>query len=177
MKDIDFTKYPKILPYVKDAFSNGNLRAGFNNLDEETFVSIVHEWIEKYEKDVENMIENTFWLYELTRGNTGHDTLSKNWQRIKETFPNTTNVIDRDLIRKWWREKFVSCICQLYGNFGNYETGEIKGGATGCMITCRFNVRFHESDYKHVKEIAVCDFNMCLVIDNSLHTEIDVLKL
>jgi hypothetical protein len=141
-------------------------------LNEESFISIVESWIEKYEKDIDVMVKNTLLVYSLTNENTGHDCLSKDWEKWRRT--DKEKRFTEDIVRKWWRDKFIACISHLYQSWSNKKTDEIKGGASGCMITCSFCVSFADSELKGIREIAVSDFNMSLNIQNSLHTEVDI---
>ncbi len=176
MKNIDFTKYPKVLTYVQGLIGKSFFRAGFNNsLDEETFITVVESWIDKYEADI--MVKNTFLLYELTCGETGYQALSQDWKRRGEVF-KTKNTISVAQIREWWQEKLIACISHLYqANEEDDCFHTLTGGATGCMITCSFKVEFLDSDLKSVKYNVVSDFNMSLQIDNSLHTETDMYNI
>lgn len=173
MKKIDFTKYPKVLPYVADLIDKSYFKCDLNNrLNEESFISIVESWINKYEKDIDVMVKNTLLVYNLTNETTGHDCLSKDWEKWYRA--DREKRFTKDMVCNWWREKFIACISHLYQSWSDSKTNEIKGGASGCMITCSFIVSFVDSDYKSVKEIAVSNFNMSINIPNSLHTEIDI---
>lgn len=178
MKTIDFTKYPKVLPYVEKCIGQSYFKPfQYNPLNEETFITIVEGWIEKFENDIDNMVDNTFAIYNLTNEETGYRALSKNWGRIKSTFPNMGNRISKEQIRKWWTENLTACISHFYQSMIYDKHLECRGGASGCMISCSFTVRLIDSNYKRVKYNVVSDFNMCLHIDNSLHTETDLCEL
>ena len=170
MKEINFEQYPKVLTYVQGLIGQSYFRAGNNPLDEQTFITIVESWIDKYEHDIDTMVKNTFYLYELTSGECGYQCLSTDWLRRKEVF-KTKNTISVAQIRESWQEKFIACISHLYQGYSNAQDGfhTITGGASGCMITCDFTVQFLDSDLKAVKYNVVSDFNMSLQIENSLH--------
>jgi hypothetical protein len=174
MKPIDFTKYPKVLPYVEKCIGQSYFKPfEYNPIDEETFINVVEGWITKFEKDIDVMVKNTNMVYELTNEETGYQGLSKDWKRIKEVFPRERR-ISEELIRQWWVEKLSACISHFYQAMMHDTHLECEGGATGCMITCHFRVHLIDSDYKRVKYNVVSDFNMSLHIENSLHTEIDL---
>jgi hypothetical protein len=176
MKEIDFTKHPKVLTYVEGLIGKNFFRASLSNpLNEETFIKIVEDWINKYEADIDIMVKNTFLLYELTSGETGYQALAQDWERRKRVF-NIQNKFSVAQIRDMWLDNFKACISHLYQ--GTYNSKDfystISGGATGCMISCSFTVEFLDSDLKSVKYNVVSDFSMSLEIQNSLHTETDL---
>lgn len=179
MLKIDWKRYPKILKYLgehaeKDYLTKPNQ---FTILDEETYIRIVESWIKKFEENIDVMVENTYELYQLTNGETGYQAMVHNWKRSREVFSKDDR-FDRDLIRKWWTEKLVACISHLYQGWNGKDCHKtIKGGATGCMITCSFTVQFLDSDLKGVKHNVVTDFTMSLQIESSNHTEIDLYEM
>ena len=177
MKPIDFTKYPKVLPFVENLIGKSFFKPfEYNPLNEETFIKIVEGWIEKFEKDIDNMVENTYLVYGVANENTGHQSLSENWTRISTVFPRERR-LSKELIRQWWTEKLTACISHFYQAMIYEKHLECRGGASGCMITCSFTVRLIDSEYKRSKYNVVSDFNMSLHIDNSLHTETDLMEM
>jgi hypothetical protein len=176
MLKIDWKQYPKILNYLGEHAEKSYLTKPneFTLLDEETYISIVESWIDKFEKNIDVMVENTFSLYELTGGETGYQAMVENWKRRREVF-KVENRFDRELIRKWWTEKLVACISHLYQGWNGKDCHKtISGGATGCMIICSFRVQFLDSDLKSVKYNVVTDFTMSLEIQSCNHLEIDM---
>lgn len=173
--DIDYTQYPKIYPYVKDLIGKSHFRRTGYGLDDETYIEIISEWVDFYEKNVENAVANTMLIYELTCGETGYSALGADWKRRAEAF-KLKNTITEDLVRIWWREKFVACIAHLRQGFVDKTYKTLRGGATGCFITCSFTVEFMDSELKRVKKTAVSNLSMHLNIGVGLHSNIDIPK-
>ena len=168
MNKIDFTKYPKVLTYVEGLLGKSFFRANASNpLDEETFIKVVEDWIDKYEADIDIMVKNTFLLYELTSGEAGYQALAQDWKRRKEVF-KSVSPFSVAQIRDMWLKNFIACISHLYQASGNsndcFQT--IKGGATGCMISCSFRIEFLDSDLKSVKYNVVSDFRSTVIVDD-----------
>lgn len=175
MKKIDFTKYPKILPYISDRLQEIS-PSERNPLDEETFITIVSLWIDKFEKELLTLINNTDAIYSLTNEETGYSALSKDWEDIKRRFypHGKERRFPKDLIRKWWVDKFSLCISQFYTFFYSTRTTEFKGGTTGCFITCDWYCRFADSEYKKVKYRVVSNITFSLSIQSGLHSTTDL---
>lgn len=172
MKQIDFKKYPRILEYVKDIEDKSYFKPFTSApLDEETFTTVIHKWIDHYEKNIDNCVKNTLAVYSLTSEETGYSALGADWERRKSF--NLPKRLDEVLVRKWWREKFIACISHFYTGIWS-KSEEIKGGATGCLITCGFTVRLVDSDLKRVKFNVVASLNMYLNIGVGSHDEIDM---
>lgn len=169
---IDFTQYPKIFKYVAHLVDKPYFKPfGHSIINEETFVEIVENWIDQYEKNIETYVKNTMLLYELCNGQSGHEALSQDWERWKG---HVKNRFTEEQVRKYWHDNFVSCIAHLYQNMAYEKNHTIHGGSTSCGITCSFDVRFVDSDQKYVKCIAVSSFRMSFTFEHSRHDEVDI---
>jgi len=179
MKPIDFTKYPKILPYVKDHLNKSHIKPWeYNPMREETYIEIVTEWIDKFEKVLDVLVNNTYLTYQMTGEDTGYNALEKDWERWQKFYKERgidKNRIDKDLIRQWWVEKFSAIICSLYTATSS-DHKDYHYGVTGSLITVSFNLSWIDSDYKHVEKIAIVDMSLSLHIGTNLHKEIDQIK-
>ena len=172
MKPIEFKKYPNILPYVEHLLDKSYFRPSESNiLSEETFVEIVTEWINHYEKNIDVVVKNTMLLYDLTSEEVGYNALGKDWEHRKKF--KLEKRFDESLVRSWWKDKFVACIAHFYQAWIN-DYKEFSSGATGCLITCNWSIRFVDSDLKRVEKIAVTTLNMHLDIGCGLHSAIDI---
>lgn len=175
MSQIDFKQYPKIYPYVKDLIGKDYFKNNEYGLDNETYLRIIGEWVDFYEKNIETAVKNTMLIYELTCGETGYSVLGSDWERRKNVFKIKNQMTEKHC-RKVWRDNFISCISRLRQHIlDRYQ--DIKGGATGLLTTCSFIVEFINSDSKGVKKIAVSNFSMELNIGIGLHSEIDIMKV
>jgi len=172
MTVIDFSKYPRIDKYVSHLKGEYAFKPfEYSLLTEESFVNIVHQWIDQYEKNIDIYVNNSMELFELTSESTGHQALSVDWSRWRG---QKKRIITEEKIRKYWNDSFVACIAHLYQNHTYKKDIETRGGAGSCGISCGFTIRFIDSDIKNVNAIAICSFNMSYSIVHSNHIEVDV---
>ncbi len=60
MKEIDFTKYPKIWKYWQNIKNPTFIKMwDYTILSEEDYVNIMESWIDEYEKSIDNVVNNT----------------------------------------------------------------------------------------------------------------------
>lgn len=172
MKQINFEKYPRIFEYVKDIADKSYFKPFTSApLNEEAIIGVLHKWVDHYEKHIDNCVKNTLAIYALTSEEIGYSALGADWERRKRF--NLPLRHDEVWIRQMWREKFIACISHFYTGIWS-KTKEIKGGATGCLITCGFTVSLQDSDLKNVKYTIIANLNMYLNIGVGSHDEIDM---
>lgn len=168
------TEDEKILPYLSTLIENEYLYSRGNLVDNETFISIVHRWIDWYEKSIEKTIENTHSVFSKLYADTGYQSIATNWidwgNKIKhERWGSVQHITDG------YRSNFVACIAHLYqaNNWGKkYEP--YRSGASGCCLVCSFNISWVDSDTKGIKKVCISDITMGLELHTGQHDEIDV---
>jgi len=163
-----FTPDMKVYSYVKDLLDKPYFKR--HSIDFDLFINIVEEWISFFEESIDQAVENTYLVFELTKNEMGYNAISRRWD-----WPGKQpNRYTKDDIKAIYKEKFIACISHLYQGFPVRDTGEYHGGAIGLLIVCSFTVSFVESEYKRVDKIAVSDISMGLEIKTGKHSEIDV---
>ena len=174
MKAIDFTKYPKIYPYVEKHIGKSYFKPfEYSDLDEETYISIISDFVDEYEKHKEILIKNTLLVYDLTNEETGYRCLSQDWSRQKDVFPKREKRFTKELVTQWWDEKVSACISHIYQSL-QYQGKDIKGGVSGCLFTVTYNIHFIDHEKKGYKYNVVVDFGFRLCLEHSIHNEYDL---
>jgi len=173
MTKIDFTEYPKILPYVSEVISKFDCKPfQCSELDNETFIEIIHDFIDEYEKHNTTLIKNTLLVYELINEETGYQCLSTDWERDKTAFGQRKR-FSYELVEKWWNDTVSRCILHIYQS-PQYDGKSIEGGVATVIGAISYDIRFLDSNIKGVKYNAVTDFTFSLNLVHSIHTEYDL---
>jgi len=174
MKAINFKQYPKVLPYIEKHLGKNYCKPfEYSDLDEETFIYIVTDFINEYEKHKDILIKNTLLVYNLTNEEVGYECLSKDWDRWRETLSKNPKRISQELVEEWWSDNISSCILHIYQSL-QYKGKDIKGGVTGCLITVQYNIHFIDHEKKGYKYNVVTDFDFNLNLRHSIHNEYDL---
>ena len=163
MKDI-------LEPYLKD---KEKYRRG-NFVDDETFMHIVSEYVEWYNKNKSSIIDNLFEVYQMTGYETGYDALSADWRRRRDW----KEVVDRK--KQWYTkercEEFIfdkmrASILHLYQKsyFGKKtEDRKHKSGAYGLLISASISVDITLSEKRDLMDVNY-SFSVNVSLD-STHT-------
>ncbi len=159
------TSDKKLLPYIQKLLDRDHAYRRGDLVDDETYLNIVHEWIDWFEKNINQTIENTFKIYDSLNADCGYDSIASRW--------GFKNRITKEQIEEQYRGNFTACIAHLYQAIKS-KRDLYSSGATGLNIYCRFSLDFIDSDLKSVKKIAISDITMGLDIPTSRHSEIDV---
>lgn len=155
-----------ILKYIGEHMEKSHMRTYHNVVPIDTFEEIILEWISFYEKNIDQIVSNTFKIIDLMNGECGYSAITQRWLG--------KNRITVEQLSKCYLDNFVASICHLYQKWDSKYQREERGGATGLMTAVSWSLSFHDSDYKSVKKIAVTDFWIGLNIGASLHSEIDI---
>jgi len=174
MAKIKWENYPKLQPYISRLKDASYLNYEEYFLSEETLIEVIEIWIDYYDKNIEMIVENTMKLFNVTHGECGYEAIIHKWDDYKGQKPNR---ITENQIRECYLGNFTAAIAHLLQKNKAIKTDIYKtynGGATGLMMTCKWSLRFHESNLKYVKYNVVTDFWIGVDLGASLHTETDM---
>lgn len=174
LKSKEIIEDKKIAPYLKTLMERDYLYTRGDLVNNETFINIVHGWIDWYEKKIAKTIENTHAIFSKLYADTGYDSIASNWidwsKEVKHELWGSKKHIEEG-----YREKFVACIAHLYQASGwGKKYQEYRSGAGGCSLVCSFSISWADSDTKGVKKICVSDITMGVKLQTIEHSEIDV---
>jgi hypothetical protein len=149
-------RIPEILePYLKDVerYRRGNF------VNDSNFLAIATNYVEWYNKNKKDIIENLFEVYQMTGYETGYDALSTSWERMR----SWKKVVDKK--KDWYTkekceeiifDKMRAAILHLYQRrYYGEKTADRnhRSGAIGLLVSATIIVDITKSEKRDTMDI------------------------
>lgn len=177
IKDIDFTKYPKIWRYWQHLKNPSLIKVWkFSILEEEDYVKIMESWIDEYEKSIDNAVNNTLIMYKMFgQSMGGHQSLKENHEVQRNEHYNGN--VTKDFIRQEWDKCMLACLSHFYQSWIDETDKKYCGGAVGCGMSVSFDVTVHNHTEKKYRYNLAGSFNMVVALTNAFWNEFDIVGI
>jgi hypothetical protein len=162
-----------LLPFLgehigKDYFKRGNF------VDDETFLTICHNYTEWFLKHKDTIVQNIHELHALMGNETGYDALTVNWKRVRE-WKGIGDVErwDKAAIEKHVMDVMSRSMNHLYQKRSwkkKEEDDEVSIRNGGLLVVSYINVRISLSEKRNLKDVIV-DYGLELSIHSGEHEE------